>query len=58
MKKSISKRIKITKTGKLRRRARGLGHSKTNKNANQLLRKKGERTFNVPRKVISKAIKN
>lgn len=54
MKKSISKRIKITKTGKIRRRAKGMGHSKSSKNAKQLLRKKGERGLGVPAKVINK----
>lgn len=56
-KKSITKRIKITKGGKVRRRAMGLGHSKTNKNANQLLRKLEERSFDISQKVINKNLK-
>lgn len=46
--KSISKRIKITKNKKVRRRARGLGHAKSNKRTPQRHRKKGERTLDTP----------
>ncbi|MEK7479340.1 MAG: 50S ribosomal protein L35 [Patescibacteria group bacterium] len=57
MKKAISKRIKITGSGKIRRRAMGLGHSKTNKNANQLLRKKGQRELGFSARVINKYLR-
>ena len=57
IKKSITKRIKITKRGKVKRRPMGLGHSKTNKNAKQLLRKQGERHLGLSSKVINKNLK-
>lgn len=38
--KSISKRIRITKRGKVQRRAMILGHSRANKSGRQLNRKK------------------
>jgi ribosomal protein L35 len=46
MKKSISNRIKITKTGKILRRAMGLGHCRAKKRSSQLKRKKGYRPLN------------
>ncbi len=45
MKKSISKRIHITKTGKVRRRAMTLGHSRINKRTTQIKRKKNTRSL-------------
>ncbi|MEK7144189.1 MAG: hypothetical protein AAB820_02565 [Patescibacteria group bacterium] len=42
-KKSISSRIKITKTGKVLRRAMGIGHCRAKKRSNQIKRKKGFR---------------
>ncbi|MFA6365299.1 MAG: 50S ribosomal protein L35 [Candidatus Paceibacterota bacterium] len=43
MQKSVSKRIRVTKNGKVMRRAMTLGHSRTNKSSTQLQRKKGMR---------------
>ncbi|MDP3725129.1 MAG: 50S ribosomal protein L35 [Nanoarchaeota archaeon] len=57
MNKAISKRIKITGGGKIKRRAMGLGHSKTNKNADQLLRKKRQRGLGFSARVINKYLK-
>ncbi len=37
---SVRKRIRITKTGKIRRRAMALGHSRSNKRTTQMKRKK------------------
>ncbi|MBI4033978.1 MAG: hypothetical protein HY378_00305 [Candidatus Brennerbacteria bacterium] len=51
-KNSIGNRIKITKTGKIRRRAMGLGHSRANKSRGQILRKKKNRGLNIPKKSI------
>lgn len=45
MKKSIRERIKTTKTGKVLRRAMGLGHFRSKKRTTQLKRKKGLRTI-------------
>ena len=45
MKKSVSKRIKITKSGKILRRAMALGHSRANKRTAQIKRKKNARTL-------------
>lgn len=47
MKKSISKRVKITKTGKILRRAMSLGHSRANKSTTQMKRKKGQRSLAI-----------
>jgi ribosomal protein L35 len=52
--KSIKKRIKITGSGKLRRRATGLGHSKANKSRKEIKRKKGARGLNFSTRNISK----
>lgn len=54
MKKSISKRIKITKGGKVRRRAMALGHFKVNKTSIQLKRKKRERGLDIKKNLIKK----
>jgi hypothetical protein len=43
MQKSISKRIKTTSRGKVRRRATTLGHSRSNKTSLQMSRKKHDR---------------
>lgn len=45
--KSVSKRIRITKTGKVIRRPMGLGHSRSNKSSTQMGRKKLNRTLAV-----------
>ena len=47
MKKSISKRIRITKSGKIIRRAMSLGHSRANKRTTQIKRKKGARSLSM-----------
>jgi ribosomal protein L35 len=52
MKKSVSKRIKIKKSGKILRRATSLGHSRTNKNSVQMRRKKNKRGFEMTAKKI------
>lgn len=57
MKNAIKKRIKFTGSGKIRRRAMGIGHSKTTKNANQLLRKKGAKTLGLSARTINKHLK-
>lgn len=43
MQKSFSTRLKVTKQGKVRRRATTLGHSRTNKSGTQLRRKRALR---------------
>jgi len=53
-KKSISKRIKITKNGKVTRRAMGLGHSKGNKSNTQKTRRKSKRGLATYGKLIQK----
>jgi len=45
MKKSFSKRIKITGTGKMLRRAMGQGHFRAKKNTTQKKRKKSMRSI-------------
>lgn len=47
MKKSISSRIKITKTGKVLRRAMGQGHCRAKKRSAQLKRKKSFRGIDI-----------
>lgn len=54
MKKSISKRIKITGTGKILRRAMGLGHCRAKKRSSQLKRKKGLRGIKTGKNIILK----
>ena len=39
MKKTISKRLRITRTGKVLHRAMGLGHNRSRKSSTQLRRK-------------------
>ncbi len=51
--KKFSKRIRITRTGKVVRRPMGLGHSRSNKSSTQMGRKKLNRTL-----VSSPFIKN
>ncbi|MCL4399740.1 hypothetical protein M1506_00480 [Patescibacteria group bacterium] len=52
MKKSISSRVKITKSGKVVRRAMALGHSRANKRTTQIKRKKGARILEIDVKKI------
>lgn len=47
MKKSISKRIKITRGGKVKRRAMALCHCRTNKSGTQKNRKKANRGLGI-----------
>ncbi len=54
MKNSVKDRIKLTKRGKVKRRAMALGHSRVNKRRIQILRKKKERGLNIPAKIIKK----
>jgi ribosomal protein L35 len=53
-KSSVKKRIEITKTGKIKRRAMGLGHSRANKNRGQILRKKKKRDLNIHKEKIQR----
>jgi len=52
MKDLIKDRIKITKKGKIKRRATTLGHSRSNKTKTQMLRKKKYRNLNISKKKI------
>ncbi len=52
MKKAISTRIKTTRTGKVLRRAMGLGHFRSRKNSTQLNRRKGMRVLGTAAKVL------
>ena len=51
--KSFSKRIKITKNGKIVRRAMGVNHFKTRKNANGIRKKRVMLSLSIPNKKIS-----
>jgi len=55
-KKSVSKRIKLTKTGKVSRRPMSLGHSRSNKSGVQLGRKRANRDLILPMSTIKKYI--
>ena len=50
MKKSIRDRIKITKKGKVKRRAQGLGHNRSKWDSNRKHRKTGEKELNISEK--------
>ncbi len=53
--KTVSKRIKVTKTGKIRRRAMGKSHCLAKKNASQIRRKQEMRGIDdVGRKIVNK----
>ena len=54
MKKSISSRIKITKTGKILRRTMGQCHFRAKKSTTQIKRKKSNRGLNASKKLIKK----
>ncbi len=54
MQKSVTKRIRVTKNGKLKRRAVALGHNKTNKTKTQKLRKRKARGFALKDKTLKK----
>lgn len=55
-KKSVSTRIKITKSGKVQRRSTSLGHSRANKNSVQLGRRKRLRGLVMRKKTINQYI--
>ncbi len=52
MKNSITERIKITKKGKIKRRALALGHNRTKKRKIHLLRKKNLRDLKIKYKKL------
>ncbi|MBI2278801.1 MAG: 50S ribosomal protein L35 [Candidatus Brennerbacteria bacterium] len=52
--KSVRNRIKITKRGKVMRRAMALSHSRGNKSATQLQRKKRARGLDDGAKIVKK----
>jgi len=54
MQKSVSKRIKIKKSGKIMHRSTSLGHSRANKNTVQMKRKKNERHLDMSMKKIKR----
>ena len=51
--KSISKRIRITGTGKMLRRPMGVNHFKTRKNAKGIQKKRGIRTLEMTAKRLA-----
>jgi ribosomal protein L35 len=56
MRKSYTERLRVTKKGKVMRRAMGLGHSRASKNSTQMGRKKASRGVGLPNKVIKRHI--
>jgi len=54
MKKSLSKRIKISKRGKILRKAMGQGHCRAKKRTTQLKRRKKFRGLEFGKKMIKK----
>ncbi len=52
--KSVSKRVKVKKSGKILRRSTSLGHSRANKNTVQMKRKKNERDLYISTKKIKR----
>ncbi len=50
--KSVTKRIKFTKRGKVKRQPMGIGHAKSNKSVQQRHRRKGARSLEMSRKAI------
>ena len=56
MRKNFSKRIKITKNGKIIRRARGLGHSRANKSAQEKGRRRSPRSLGIPTRLVRKRL--
>jgi ribosomal protein L35 len=53
-KKSILQRIKITKSGKVLRRAGGLSHSRANKRSVEMQRKQRQRGLHINKKEIKR----
>ncbi|MBI3638479.1 50S ribosomal protein L35 [Candidatus Wolfebacteria bacterium] len=54
MKSSVSKRIRVTKTGKILRRAMSQGHFLAKKRTIQIKRKKGQRSLDMGEKIVRK----
>ncbi len=52
MKKSVTKRIKITRQGKIMRRAMSVDHFRTRKSTKNLRNKRSRRSLNSPLKRI------
>lgn len=53
-KKSVKNRIRVTKRGKVLRRAMALGHARGNKSATQLRRKARHRGLDDAAKIVKK----
>jgi ribosomal protein L35 len=53
-KKSVQSRLKVTKRGKVLRRAMALGHSRGNKSATQMGRKARNRGLDGAAKIVKK----
>jgi len=58
MQNSVEKRIAVTKTGKVRHRSPALGHSRANKNATQLRRKRGLRALASHKNTLAQYLHN
>lgn len=56
MRKSISKRIKVTKNGKVMRRAMAQGHNRSKRSATQSRRKKLERNLFDGKRILSRYV--
>lgn len=54
--KSISDRIKITRTGKVQRRSMALGHNRSSKKRGVILNRKKSRGLNISLKTVKKYI--
>lgn len=53
MKKKVSKRLKITKTGKILKRTMGLCHFRAKKSSTQIKRKKGMSEVGIKMKILN-----
>ena len=51
-KKSVSKRIRVTKTGKIVRRSMGVNHFKSRKNGNAIRQKRKTTGINQPKRAL------
>ncbi|HMB17587.1 MAG TPA: bL35 family ribosomal protein [Candidatus Paceibacterota bacterium] len=54
--KSIRDRIKVTKNGKVKRRAQGLGHNRSKWNSKQKQRKLGKKDVDLDKSQVSKLL--
>jgi ribosomal protein L35 len=52
MKKSMTSRIKITRSGKVMRRTMATGHNRTRKSRNNILRKRTQTTLNLSKHTV------